>query len=436
MNHYIRRKNRRITTYKKFLFVLLLTGLFAIALTWWFLIWNKVPSAIKLRADTAETLDFRIPASGKIYKEAMEVSGFAKNGKTKESIPINLAGPVTFKTGSTNQYMVDLKLFGIIPLKSVAIEIIQDKKIIPAGIPIGIYVKTKGVLVVGIGEFENDDGKTVSPTQYILQPGDYILGINDEIVTGKSQLIESVLHSEGQNMIIKVLREEEEILLMVKPEINRNGDYKLGIWVRDNAQGVGTLTYIEEDGSFGALGHGINDVDTSTLMILESGSLYRTEIINITRGADGYPGELTGFIEYADANLLGSITRNTPQGIFGTCEGLGKEEFWIEPLPVGLKQDIKKGPAQIVCSITGKPELYDVEIKEINLENADINRGIVLKITDPELLSLTGGIIQGMSGSPIIQNGKVIGAVTHVLVQDAASGYGVFIETMISHKKE
>jgi stage IV sporulation protein B len=428
--------------------VLLVAGILALVSAWWVMIWNRIPSSIKLRADTAETLNFQVPASGDIYMEdvdvnddvnrslqgeAVPVSGFDNNLETKDSIHVNLSGPVTFKTGSINNYTVDLRLFGLIPLKSVQIEVIEDKKVIPAGIPIGIYVKTKGVLVVGIGDFEGEDGYQRSPAQYILQPGDYILAINDIEVTGKSHLIELVSHCEGQNMIMKVQRGAEVIELMVKPEANFTGDYKLGAWVRDNAQGVGTMTYIEADGRFGALGHGINDVDISELMTLESGALYYTEIINIKRGSNGSPGELTGFIEYEDKNRLGSITENTPYGIFGVCNEVRQESIVHEPVSIGLKQDIERGPAQIICSITGEAQLYDVEITQINLDSANVNRGIVLKITDPELLSLTGGIVQGMSGSPIIQGEKLIGAVTHVLVQDATSGYGIFIESMIGH---
>ena len=217
---------------------------------------------------------------------------------------------------------------------------------------------------------------------------------------------------------------------MTKPQLNEQGEYKLGIWIRDNAQGVGTMTYIDETGHFGALGHGINDVDTSTLMALQKGTLYHTEIIGITKGSNGSPGELTGFIEYDDRNILGIITENTTRGIFGVCSPkiAGEEQ---EALPVGLKQEIETGPAQIRCSIGGDIENYEVEITDINLGNDNINRGIVLQITDERLLSETGGIVQGMSGSPIIQNGKIIGAVTHVLVQDSTKGYGIFIERML-----
>jgi len=421
LNYEKRRRNYRV-----FLYVLLFSGLIAIAVNTWYTYYTRVPSTIKLRADTQETINFRVPATGDIKaEEAVTVSGFSNN-----SIKLNLNGPVTFKTGVTNNYVVDLKLFGIIPLKSVNIDIIRDTKLKPAGIPIGIFVKTKGILIVGIGEFNDESGKTLSPAKYILHPGDYILAINDEIVEDKARMIEIISHSEGNNMVFRVMRDDEEIELMMKPEMNKAGDYKLGVWIRDNAQGVGTMTYIKEDGSFGALGHGINDVDISELMILDSGSLYRTDIINITRGVNGSPGELTGFIEYSDKNVLGKITNNTPCGIFGHIYGdIGALDH--EFLPIGLKQDIKRGPAQIICSITGEPTGYDVEIVEINLENDNINRGIVLKVTDPTLLSLTGGIVQGMSGSPIIQDNMLIGAVTHVLVQDSTSGYGIFIENMI-----
>ena len=210
-----------------------------------------------------------------------------------------------------------------------------------------------------------------------------------------------------------------------------SGEWKLGIWIRDNAQGIGTLTYIDTDNTFGALGHGINDVDTSTLMQLGEGTLYKTEIVGITRGQDGSPGELTGYIEYNNENIIGEITENTAEGIFGICKDVIMEQTIYDPIPIALKQEVETGPAQIICSVTGEPKFYDIEIEELHLEEDNVNRGLVLKITDEELLTLTGGIIQGMSGSPIIQNGKLIGAVTHVLVQDAASGYGIFIENML-----
>ena len=284
-----------------------------------------------------------------------------------------------------------------------------------------------------MGDFVGEEGQTVSPARYVLKSGDYITQVNDEEVKGKSDFMEKVEHSEGQELVMKVKRGEEDLILSVRPEASQSGDYKIGVWIRDNAQGVGTMTYINESADFGALGHGINDVDTSTLMELQKGTLYHTEIIGITRGSNGAPGELTGYIEYDEDNIIGEIKENTTEGIFGTCNEQVFEAVTNEALPIGLKQEIARGPAQIICSIDGTPQYYDIEIMEVHLDNDNVNRGIVLRITDEELLSLTGGIVQGMSGSPIIQDGKIIGAVTHVLVQDSTKGYGIFIENMLSH---
>lgn len=411
-----------------------LTGsLAAFLFVCYFSLWKKVPSDIKIKAGVDQTLDFQVPASGKIYKEVVEVSGFTESNIPKGSIHIDLAKPVTIKANAIEKYVLDLKLFGIIPLKTVDVQVIQNKSLTPAGIPIGIYVKTQGVLVIGVGDFIGEEGQTVSPSQYVLKSGDYITQVNDEEVTGKSDFMEKVEHCEGQELVMKVKRGEEDLTLSVRPKVSQSGDYKIGVWIRDNAQGVGTMTYINESADFGALGHGINDVDTSTLMELQKGTLYHTEIIGITRGSNGAPGELTGYIEYDEDNIIGEIKENTTEGIFGTCNSQVFEAVTNEALPIGLKQEIVRGPAQIICSIDGTPRYYDIEIMEVHLDNDNVNRGIVLRITDEELLSLTGGIVQGMSGSPIIQDGKIIGAVTHVLVQDSTKGYGIFIENMLSH---
>jgi len=383
--------------YKKFLYVLLTLGILGIVISIYYFIWLSVPSTIMIKAGVDQELDFKVPAAGELYKDAIEVSGSVSSPPEAEnSIYINLSRPVTIKATQVDQYKLQLKLFGMIPFKEVDVEVIQDLRLKPAGIPIGIYVKTQGVLVVGVGEFEGEDGQKCSPGKFKFQVGDYILEINDEAVNEKKKLIEKIAHSDGQEMVFKVRRGEAEIEVKARPEANQNGEYKMGIWVRDNAQGVGTMTYIDEHGCFGALGHGINDVDTSTLMSLSKGTLYHTEIIGITRGTNGTPGELTGFIEYDDKNIMGDITANTPRGIFGICSPDIAGSARYDYLPLGLKQEIKTGSAQIICSLGGEPQAYDVEIIDINLENDNVNRGIVLEITDPDLLMTTGGIVQGM----------------------------------------
>lgn len=427
----IEKGNRqKLAKYRFFLYMLLILGTGMTTVFGYYSLWCRIPSTIMVKSGMEETFNFRVPARGILYKNAVETSATGQKSAVNGGLLVDFSRPMTVKAEQIDSYKLKVRLFGVIPLKDVSVEVIDDVRLKPAGIPIGIYVKTEGVLVVGVGEFAGENGESCSPAHYILQPGDYILEVNDEPVKGKKQFMETVSCCEGQNLILKIRRNEEELYVMTKPQLNEQGEYKLGIWIRDNAQGVGTMTYIDETGHFGALGHGINDVDTSTLMALQKGTLYHTEIIGITKGSNGSPGELTGFIEYDDRNILGTITENTTRGIFGVCspEIAGEDQ---EALPVGLKQEIEVGSAQIRCSIGGDIETYEVEITDINLGNDNINRGIVLQITDERLLSQTGGIVQGMSGSPIIQKGKIIGAVTHVLVQDSTKGYGIFIERML-----
>lgn len=449
LNRLIDMTEQQERRYRRFLYFILLAAIIALTFTVYYIYWDKIPSTIKIRAGVEQELDFKVPVSGEIYKvkedaaqvsSVQEIAGIQKKDEVAESISdavesihVDFAHTVKVKANEIDTYQMDLKLFGILPYKNVDVQVIQDKMLIPSGIPIGIYVKTSGVLVVGIGEFENKDGDQVSPAKYVLQKGDYILKIDGVEIENKKQFINMIEESDGEDMVLTIKRSNEITEVATKAEQNRNEEWKLGIWIRDNAQGIGTMTYEDTDHTFGALGHGINDVDTSLLMNLEEGTLYKTEIVGITRGANGAPGELTGYIEYDSDNVIGEITENTTEGIFGICDEELVEAACYEPIPIALKQEIELGPAKIICSVTGEPEFYDVEIVEVNLEQGNINRGIVIQVVDEKLLTLTGGIIQGMSGSPIIQNGKLVGAVTHVLVQDSTRGYGIFIEEMLTH---
>ena len=445
---YMTKQQERV--YRGFLYLLLCVAVVTLAAVVYVAYWDKIPSTIKIRAGVEQELNFKVPVSGEIYRikeDAAQVASLPESIGTEKkdeqiaesisdsvkSIHVDFAHTVKVRANEIDTYQMNLKLFGVLPYKNVDIEVIQDKMLIPSGIPIGIYVKTSGVLVVGIGEFEDADGSKVSPAKYILQKGDYILRADGEEIENKKQLIRLIEESGGENMVLTIKRNDEITDVMATPVCNQNQQWKLGIWIRDNAQGIGTMTYEDTNHTFGALGHGINDVDTSMLMNLDEGTLYKTEIVGITRGSNGSPGELTGYIEYDSDNVIGEITENTAEGIFGVCDEEITEAACYEPIPIALKQEIELGPAQIICSVTGEPEFYDVEIAEDNLDGDNINRGIVIRVTDEKLLTLTGGIIQGMSGSPIIQNGKLVGAVTHVLVQDSTRGYGIFIEEMLGH---
>lgn len=205
----------------------------------------------------------------------------------------------------------------------------------------------------------------------------------------------------------------------------------MGIWVRDDTQGIGTLTYVDEEGRFGALGHGISDVDTGELLSIADGNLYDAQILGIRKGEKGNPGELSGLIRYEAGNILGEISENRKNGIFGTMEASQLKNMNLEKVPIGYKQDLKTGPASVFCRTDGEVKEYAAEITRIDLNHEDSNKSFVIQITDKELLEKTGGIVQGMSGSPVLQNGKLFGAVTHVFVQDSTSGYGIFIENMM-----
>ncbi len=428
----------KVQRYKRFLIYTLITSIITLVITGYFYCYSKVPSQLKIRAGMEQTLEFGIPVTGEFkkkqeYPEAVTVSEQPGSNVPSGIVNMELSDSVTLCAMQTEVYDLQLKLFGMIPLKEVEVEVIDDEALIPAGIPIGIYVKTEGVLVVGIGEFNGQDGGKRAPSRYLLKTGDYILKVNGQDVLSKADFMERVGQSAGEELILTVCREGETFEVKTKPLLNENGEYKLGIWIRDNAQGIGTLTFIDNEGNFGALGHGINDVDTSKLLELDSGTLYHTDIISIRKGVSGTPGEMTGLIDYDQKNILGDITVNSVEGIFGKSNEALRCQLNEQALPIALKQELRKGPAQILCTVEGYTEAYDVEITGLNLDHDNVNRGITLEITDERLLEQTGGIVQGMSGAPIIQDGKLAGAVTHVLVQDATKGYGIFIENMLKN---
>lgn len=422
-----RQKVRRLRLYRACLCAVLILACLGLMGYSYYLVDSSIPSVIHVRAESEESLELRIPARGEIVNVSRQGNSNIPNG----AVTIDLSRPLTLKTGNTDDLQMQVKLFGILPFKQVGIRVIEDRELIPVGVPIGIYVKTEGVLVVGTGEFASQGAGKVSPAKNILKSGDYVIKLNGTEVTGKDDLITRIENCGGEEQLLTIRRDAETYDVKIKPEKDRTGKYKIGVWVRDNAQGVGTMTYIDDNGNFGALGHGINDVDTSTLMEMNDGTLYQTEIISIRKGAAGQPGEMTGMIVYSDDRILGDITSNSTRGIFGKCNqkalALGTEDA----LPIGLKQEIEKGPAQILCTVDGTTRYYDIEITELHLDHDNVNRGIELRVTDPELLSVTGGIVQGMSGAPIIQKEKFVGAVTHVLVQDSTRGYGIFIENML-----
>lgn len=424
-----KKRLRRYRVYRACLLGALAIGCASLTGVLYYYVDSSIPSVINVRAGQEESFFLGIPAKAEI----VSVSDNGESNIPAGAVEINLNRKVTLKAALESSYQMRVKLFGFLSFKNVRIQVIEDQELIPVGKPIGIYVKTNGILVVGTGDFEGEDGLSYSPAKYILKSGDYICKVNGVDVSEKEDFIKTVERSQGKVLEMTVERDGTQMKVKVQPVRDSHGVYKIGLWVRDNAQGIGTMTYIDSRGNFGALGHGITDVDTSTLMHMEDGTLYQTDIVDVRRGAAGEPGEMTGMIIYSDDRILGNITHNSAQGIFGICNNKALAMGVNKPLPIGLKQEIREGAAQILCTIDDEPQYYDIRITELHLDHDNVNRGIELTITDPDLLEATGGIVQGMSGSPIIQDGKFIGAVTHVLVQDSTKGYGIFIENMLEH---
>lgn len=337
--------------------------------------------------------------------------------------------PETIDVSDRGSYQIPCSLLGMLPLKNVQVETVDDQWVCVSGNPVGLYMETQGVLIVDTGEITNQNGIALEPAANIVQPGDYILEVNGKTVSRKRELIAEIEDCQGENVELVVNRKGEEIPLSLEPVLTQEENYKLGIWVRDNTQGIGTMTYVDEKGRFGALGHGISDTDTGELLDVSGGELYQAQIVSIIRGAQGVPGELSGYIEYEDEKKIGTIEKNTDIGIFGQI--FSDTQISGEKVKIGYKQEVKKGKAQILMQLEGKVEYYDIEITDIYSSQQDTNKSFQIQVTDPELLAKTGGIVQGMSGSPILQDGKLIGAVTHVFVQDSSKGYGIFIENML-----
>ncbi len=292
-------------------------------------------------------------------------------------------------------------------------------------------METDGVMVLNTEQIEGVDGKIYEPAGNLVRSGDYITAVDHREVSGKKELLEAVAEISGDRVILTVRRGDETMDIKINPVEYAPDEYRLGIWVRDNVQGLGTVTFLTEQSRFGALGHGIHDTDTSVLMSIADGTVYRTSIQDIIRGADGSPGSMEGIIVYNNYNVLGTIDKNTEAGIYGTIDRI--DELFEEQIPIETagKDEIVTGPATVRCFIDNELKEYEIRVTDIDMSGTEINKGLVIQVTDPELLEKTGGIIQGMSGSPIIQNGKLIGAVTHVFVQDSTMGYGIFIENML-----
>jgi len=419
--------------YRRVLIYLFIINIFTLIYYVFYHIEKIIPDEIKILVDTQERFDFDIPLKANIETDDIGVISVNDLSVPSNQINIDMNQPFTIESSQTGKYIVNLKLFGLFNFKNISLDVIENVQLIPCGNPIGIYVETNGILVLGSGRITGADGLNYEPINNKLKSGDYILSINNKLISSKSELINEIQNSSGEDITLLVRRNQEEITVRISPVKTTSGSYKIGAWIRDNTQGIGTLTFISTNGLFGALGHGITDIDTGLLMDIKGGTIYAAEIMSVIKGKEGEPGELIGMIRQSSKFKIGDIRENTFQGIFGSINRNYNGFFEDEALEIGLKQEVKKGKALIRCTVEDEIKDFEIEIESVDLSNSNHSKGIIIRITDESLLQLTGGIVQGMSGSPIIQNNKIIGAVTHVFIQDSTKGYGTFIENMVNN---
>lgn len=318
-----------------------------------------------------------------------------------------------------------------------AISVAPEDVLIPGGYSVGVRMDVKGVLIVGLEEIQTLGGGRINPGLVCgLQIGDTILEINGKKVYRASE-VQEIINEIGGSVRLKVLRKDEVLELYMTPVVAKSDQlYKLGVWVKDKTAGIGTLTYYNpSDRTFGALGHAIVDAETGSLLSVAEGELLRAEVQSIKEGKAGTPGEIRGIFYEAD-DPLGELKKNSTFGIFGSLYKSIQNPIYPEPLVVAYQHQVVKGPAYILTTLDGNHvEKYEIEIEKINRQNQPDTKSMVIRVTDPRLLAKSGGIVQGMSGSPIIQNDRIIGAVTHVFVNNPQKGYGIFIEWMLAESK-
>lgn len=429
--------NKKSYRNKKRLIIFLLTVVISIVVLSPFILSAIfLPEEIHLIQGEEHLFKFNIPVKADIVDEG-ELALNINNNPVSENIHIDLSKTFTVSSQNKGAVNVELKLFGMIPLKTVKVDVISDMQVVPCGNTIGVKINTDGIMVLGTGYVNSEDGNSYEPSKGIIKSGDLILQANNIELRTKEQLIEQIEKSNGSPINLKIKRNDEVVQASINPVKSIDDKlYKAGIWVRDSTQGIGTITYYNpQSGKFGALGHGILDVDTSQLMSVRDGEITDSKITSVKKGKKGEPGELIGNI--LSENIFGDIKSNTPYGIYGIINNKINKNLPNEAMTIALQQEVHEGKATIRSNILGgEIKEYEIDIQSVNKFSSDDSKGMIIKITDPILLENTNGIVQGMSGSPIIQDGKLIGAVTHVFVQDPTKGYGIFIENMLKQENK
>lgn len=357
--------------------------------------------------------------------------------KFKASICFIFAVLLTALIINIGSFTYSEKIDSFLDHTSVRAQSKKNEKVYIGGMPIGMTIKSQGVIIIGVTNIATEQGQ-VSPSKAAgLEPGDILTEIAGETIENVVSLDKIINKQEnaGQKLVLKYTRNNKPRSTQITPACDiASGRYKLGLWIRDSAAGIGTITFIKETKTgfkFGALGHPICDPDTFTTVPVKSGDVYKCSIIGVKKSQKGAPGEIKG-VFLKDSKKLGDIQKNNKFGVFGTMEDKMANPLYPEPIEIGKRREVKPGKAKIITTVDSEIKEYDIEIIKTNYQKTSEEKSMVIRVVDSDLIKKTGGIVQGMSGSPIIQNGKLIGAVTHVFINDPTKGFGVYLDWMIN----
>lgn len=371
-----------------------------------------------------------LPQTG--YVTYNEINDMNKQSQFGKFVTADLEQKDMIVGGEKNKIStLKFKLFGIIPVKEVSVNVGEEKEVFVGGIPLGFSLNTKGLIVVGDNSVLTQEGNKETQKDKTILPGDILTEINGKEITSVSVVEEELNDFDNEYVNLKVLRKDKAIDIKLKPAKDMESNkYKLGLWVKNNASGVGTLTFVDQNKNFGALGHPITDYETGSIIPVQDGKIYNCSLVGITKGERGKPGELKCLF-LQGKNSKGSVSKNTNSGVFGDVKDSTNIVDENKKAIVGNRINVKPGKAYIVSSVSGVREEYEIEIIKANNQKQKSDKSIIFRVKDKRLLSMTGGIVQGMSGSPILQDGKIIGAVTHVFLNDSTKGYGIYIDWML-----
>lgn len=393
----------------------------------------SLPDEVQVFAGRQAEVRLAVPATSSAVVDRPDIVGL--DGQ-EQAVNVTKQEPLHLHPQQTGQAKLTLKLWGKIPVKTVNVNVIPDLRVVPGGQTIGVKVKSAGILVVGHHLIRAGQDQRVSPGESAgIKLGDLITHMDGKRLDGVGGVAEAVERAgkskKGIDVVLK--RGEETVKTRLTPAYDAEDQtWRLGLYIRDSAAGVGTLTfYAPDQGVYGALGHVITDMNTQTSIVVGSGQIVQSNVTSISKSESGDPGEKRAHF-LKESKILGNIERNTAFGIFGKMSNNPDHSLYSKGIPVAFSREVKEGPAEILTVVEGQQvERYSIDIVHVADQSEPATKGLVLRITDPKLIEKTGGIVQGMSGSPIVQNGKLIGAVTHVFVNDPKSGYGCFIEWML-----